>query len=1365
MASTSDIAPALAAGIARDVKDPVVRQMRYALGEGHFSHHGPALAAMGWSVFPQERGEKRRSAIIDGEGLKWRPYQHVAADAATVRRWAALVPNHNVAVIFGQASGNTFALDIDVTDERLSWNIEKAADRHLGVSPFKRVGRKPKILLIYRIAPETELRNRSYRFAMPVEGDSEPERSEDQIEILAQGKPATFYGLHHKTSQYFTWLNQHPSRKSPEAAPLVTPEQLDAFLEEVQKLRPFYRPPAAAGGGVEWAFDETTEMRVPRIRDLGEHWSTNADGLVTDGRERYLYELARRAVRLNAGAANDTSDRGPGTIKHLVSTQFRETAVVDGRWTEEFIRREVSEKVDRSIRMLREGELTPISERRDSTGQVVAPEARSRAPERAEVTGLDSLTFLPKSSSVSAVGGRRAIAAVVSTQEAQAKAERALIPDRSQIAKQVQAGIGETLDTFFDQIYQDDPEAESPIRVLAAPTGAGKTTATIRYIAKDERTYAWDSDPDNSPGPILFLLPTYANIEELRVRSQVLNLDASLDDDELAAQAIEKGLIPESQMEARIADLRRDAMSASLRTMTYKGKLAAGCKMEDKLRLLMQAGIGSAGLCRATVTDSEGEKEDRYCVHYSTCPAIQQRKEIARSHVVFLPHAFFTLTIPEELKKVRAVIADERIFHLFVHTATLSFETLKSPRRPPKLTKREREDGVLPDELLLDRERAAEIAANALQGGRCPARALADYHVTNHDTVVTGAMLVKSALRVCGNAMTSSAAITPETAVEELRDLCNMPTGTEVREEYRFWKIIEERLELLDKDKAHAPLAELTGLPYQCKAKGKREMRIQFLLEDTDSGFKREKIRLSWRSSPNWINAPIMLLDASASKEIIGKVFDQRVVELHDVDAPLNVRTVVAIDSTYSNASIVAGRNKTWEEKAYAGRRKENLRRLLSNISGLYGNGRVVFGASVVVRRALNTAWAAPSNVDFCHFGAMRGLDFAKNHVAAVSVGRMEVPVHTIDGIVAALTFDDDEPEEPFDRNGDSTGYDGQPLRLPVENQVMRMRGGEDATVGVPTYPGSWARIVQRQYREEELKQFVGRLRPVYREGEAPVWFAISKVVPDNVIVDELVNLEDLIKRNTRYIRLFEAVRLCGGVLHSTLAHAVMSEYRSPEAAANDIKAYGFGEQDGNCGIEHRWTWGFTPVKVRGPDQAVTYAFVRTDIRDPETQVRNAFAHVLGWNVDDFDIEAGDPVRPRMFGNEREDDWVDAQIGTRPDRRIDEDLTLRRCAEKALMINSEAEMLDSYGRAYPVSPTFRLAREITSPAAIVNLQEAAAIASTDLMWDRLHGSEDEALSSPVLALGDDYSDLGSGAWDEDEAVPIVDGSLASVHAE
>jgi hypothetical protein len=37
------------------------------------------------------------------------------------------------------------------------------------------------------------------------------------------------------------------------------------------------------------------------------------------------------------------------------------------------------------------------------------------------------------------------------------------------------------------------------------------------------------------------------------------------------------------------------------------------------------------------------------------------------------------------------------------------------------------------------------------------------------------------------------------------------------------------------------------------------------------------------------------------------------------------------------------------------------------------------------------------------HFGAMRGLDFAKNYAAAISIGRSEMPVWVVDGLVAAL--------------------------------------------------------------------------------------------------------------------------------------------------------------------------------------------------------------------------------------------------------------------------------------------------------------------------------------------------------------------------
>lgn len=354
------------------------RELKYGLNETYFSPFGPQLAARGWSVFPQERGERRRSAIIDGEALKWRPSIR-RPEVAEVERWANQVPHHNVAVIFGKASGNTFALDVDVLDDRLVWKIEEIADRILGRSPFRRIGRAPKILLVYRLEEGVEMKNRSFRFALADKGpDGELQRSEDQIEFLGQGKPATFYGLHHKTGRYFDWIATHPIMRGPESAPLVTLEMVDAFLEEVQTIRPFFRS-ASNATPLEWTYDSSSNLIKPRISDFGENWSTDGIGRVTDGRETYLYTLARRAVQMNAGAATDETGAGLNRLKGMVVEQFKAHASLEGRWTEDYLNREVNEKVDRAARMLRDGDLKPLSMRVDAQGQVVPPQVRSKA--------------------------------------------------------------------------------------------------------------------------------------------------------------------------------------------------------------------------------------------------------------------------------------------------------------------------------------------------------------------------------------------------------------------------------------------------------------------------------------------------------------------------------------------------------------------------------------------------------------------------------------------------------------------------------------------------------------------------------------------------------------------------------------------------------------------------------------------------------------------------------------------------------------------------------------------------------------------------------------------------------------------------
>ena len=158
------------------------------------------------------------------------------------------------------------------------------------------------------------------------------------------------------------------------------------------------------------------------------------------------------------------------------------------------------------------------------------------------------------------------------------------------------------------------------------------------------------------------------------------------------------------------------------------------------------------------------------------------------------------------------------------------------------------------------------------------------------------------------------------------------------------------------------------------------------------------------------------------------------------------------------------------------------------------------------------------------------------------------MPFRTIDGLVAALTYDDEHPEPPFDLHG--SGMDPNdphlPLRLPLGDQRLRMRSGHVAVIQVPMFPGKWGRMIQRQYREEELNQFVGRLRPVYREGRTPVWVALSSVIPDDLIVDEIIHVDDLLHGP---VHLWDAARRTGGVVDP---EAIAAPTRPPISACAD---------------------------------------------------------------------------------------------------------------------------------------------------------------------------------------------------------------------
>lgn len=1073
-------------------------------GEAIFGGVANEVFAKGWCCFPQERDDRRLPSRVDGAALKWGRYIEQRPAARDIARWAHQAYGSNLAVILGPVSGNTFALDIDIMDPDLSLEVQELADSMLGRSRFRRQGRAPRMALFYRVEDAEDLPpNRSYKF-LAADG---AEVSEDGLEILGRGKTITLYGNHHKTGDYFKWSDAQPSAHGTELAPLVTVEQINAFIDAAQELRPFHsvgkRATALMEVGDGSLEVDTSRWIIPRDRE----GTIIENGLIVDGREGWLKSFTFDLVRYNHERLHTPTGIASAVEVALRVAQERldlSKKPVGGT----DIRSAVVDRIQRAVGMLHAGEITHLpTPRRDEDGKL-------RQTRKGVLKGSTwNPWFLPPADRRKPLDYSG-----MTVPDPQLAEARSLKTDRGDVAAKVERQVHDALDQFFDAVYTT--ETERPVaHVLKAPTGAGKTTRTISYIAHDPRTHTGCEidDKGEGAGPILFLLPTYNNIDELRKRAETLNLDPDLDDDALALQAEELGVKSVDEALAEIDGLRDSAEAAGLRTMVYRGKIAAGCKIPEKVQALMDAGVATSGLCHARMPTATGEMEDHYCPHYATCPAIQQRSKIAESHIVFMPHAFLNLTIPEELKNVRAVIADERIFTMSVHTAQFETKSIQLPRDEPRLTKKERELGMSPIELLQERDAAVEIVEQAFARAQRPAELFHLYSETTGKVTRTGAQFVRSAARVCGSASSSNVAVYPGMLDAAFAEIVTRPAGKDVKSEYRFWKIIEQQIEAI---------ADGTDRPQSDRV-------IQERLETDDRGREISHIRISWMTQPNWPAAPLLLLDASANERITKKVFPDREIAVHDIEADLNLRLVVIGDKRMANNGLVAGDKAGLEKRAICAQNIETVRAVENHISAIHANARVTHAMPKALRREYCWGYATPGNADYLHYGAERGLNFAERHGAALITGRMELPPHVYDGLAAALAYGDDEPCELLDPRGNGLDADDKPLLPRVGDVRLAMRDGSDVSIETAANPAGWLRIVQEQFREEPIRQAIGRLRPVYRE-DTPVAYVMSQCIPDGLIVDELVSASDMIPE---YAELLDASRSMYGVLDYHLAY------------------------------------------------------------------------------------------------------------------------------------------------------------------------------------------------------------------------------------
>jgi len=166
----------------------------------------------------------------------------------------------------GIATGQIVAIDIDVASSiDLVERLRAEAFDCFGETPFIRVGRAPRIALIYRAGEE--VRKRAFKAE---------NRSDDGIEVLGFGQQFVAFGIHPTTERPYEWIGSaSPTSASPDLAPLISCHHLDEFLARANCLMPFLRRSDQKRSGM-------SGTGAPIRRD-------EQSGLIVDGRENFLH--------------------------------------------------------------------------------------------------------------------------------------------------------------------------------------------------------------------------------------------------------------------------------------------------------------------------------------------------------------------------------------------------------------------------------------------------------------------------------------------------------------------------------------------------------------------------------------------------------------------------------------------------------------------------------------------------------------------------------------------------------------------------------------------------------------------------------------------------------------------------------------------------------------------------------------------------------------------------------------------------------------------------------------------------------------------------------------------------------------------
>src|SRR5690606_28148800 len=172
--------------------------------------YGRTLLANGYLIVPIKPGQK--SPAITG-------WQNSRLGAGDIARFAS----YGVGVMCGQGARPLVGIDVDTLDEELANRFVSWCQEHLGAT-CERVGKAPKILLVYRASAEGWGKATSAWFAenwaqgpdgryyagAPVSGKEGKLRDRDpthRLEVLGKGQQFVAYHVHPDTGQPYEWVD------------------------------------------------------------------------------------------------------------------------------------------------------------------------------------------------------------------------------------------------------------------------------------------------------------------------------------------------------------------------------------------------------------------------------------------------------------------------------------------------------------------------------------------------------------------------------------------------------------------------------------------------------------------------------------------------------------------------------------------------------------------------------------------------------------------------------------------------------------------------------------------------------------------------------------------------------------------------------------------------------------------------------------------------------------------------------------------------------------------------------------------------------------------------------------------------------